>query len=252
MITRQEIEQTAKIDPAVIALYLEAKGWKRSKGPPDWGVDYWNRRDFRAPLEMYFVLPNERAVALQGQMVQYLSEYENRSPQAILWDWLATPYSRVRCTLHPRVTGSQGAPLDALSEMLVAFRQRLRHAALQVERTGLAESFVATSYLHTLKLLPQETNEFDLMIGSKDPAAPHVWSAFLDLLGRPATAITPRRELEPGETHYVIDPLRQAMKEAGITDLSGQYLQAGEPNVPGAGLLFRLSAEGGILTGGDD
>lgn len=252
MITRREVEWSAEVDPVVIALYLEAKGWKRAQTPPDWGVQRWEKKGCRVPLVQYFDFPSDYVVTRNGMLLHDLSAEENRSPQAILWDWQATPYSRLRLTCFPRLRVDAGASLLALCEILAALQQGVRQAALQVERSGQLPGFLASIHLTSLQVLPHETVDYDLMIGSADPTAGPVWSEFLALLGRPATAITPRRELELGELHLVLEPLRQAMKAGGITELSGVYLQAGEPNVHGLGLPFRLDVAGTLLLGGDD
>lgn len=152
--------------------------------------------------------------------------------------------ARLRLTCHPRLMGRSGASLPVLSNLLAALYQGLRQAALQVERSGRTPDFQAAAFLSTLQLLPHQATAYDLTISSSDPAAGDVCAEFLALLGSPATVIRTRRELEPGEIHLVLEPLRQAMRSAGITELSGQYLQVGEPNLPGAGLLFRLDASG--------
>lgn len=252
MAYEHEAAQIAQLDPAVVALHLEARGWQRQQADTQglflWASPYVDRVLYQVARS----LPEREYTAHTGHLLYELAEIEGRSPQALLWDLQAIPYARLRLICLPRLQVESRAPLLVVSGLLHALHQGLRQAALQVERSGHLSPFQAQAFLPTLQMLPQETIDYDLMVGSTDPAAGPVWSEFLTLLGRPATAITPRRELEPGELHLVIEPLRQAMRESGITELSGQYLQAGEPNTPGQGLHFRLDLSGTLLLGGDD
>lgn len=252
MAYEHEASQIARLDPAVVALHLEAKGWQRQQGGTQGPFLWSSPSDDRVLYQVARSLPEIEYTSHTGHLLYELAEIEERSPQALLWDLQAIPYARLRLICSPRLQAESGAPLVALSSLLQALHQGLRQAALQVERSGYPSAFQAQAFLPTVQVLPQETTDYDLMVGSSDPAAGPVWSEFLALLGRPATPITTRRELEPGELHLVLEPLRQAMKAAGITELAGQYLQAGEPNVPGLGLHFRIDAAGTLLMGGDD
>jgi hypothetical protein len=253
VISKVEAERLARVDSASISAYLDATGWQAVKAPPNRPVKAWRRLDRRGPgLLQLLEIADDLDLSQQTLMLQSLAEAENRPPQAILWDWQAASSFRLRLTAHPRLASEMGSELLATERLLEALYHGFRQAALQVERYKGSAIFRAAEFLRTLRLLPHDSLDVDLLIGSRNADAQPVCTEFLALLARPATPITPRRELEPSETHYVLEPLGQAMKEAGITDLSGQYLAAGEPNVAGTGLLFRLSAEGGILMGGDD
>lgn len=247
MITKSEAEWFARIEPACIAAYLAATGWEASTVP---SARVWKRSVGTGPgLLQLLSIQDDIDLSHHALMLRDLAEVEERPPTSILWDLESIPAFRLRFTANPRLVVQQSSGLVVLQYILSSLYQGFRQAALQVERY---QGTRASDLLNTLKVFQHDGQMVDLVVGSAHPDMAPVFFEFLALLGRPATPITTRRELEPGELHLVLEPLRQAMKSAGITELAGQYLQAGEPNLPGLGLHFRIDTAGTLLLGGDD